>query len=248
MTLFTRNWAILAVFLPMMVLAQSPDEGQLSCLIEPSDTSDISSNVPGVLAKINVERGDQVRKGQVLFSLEDSVEKAAVELAKAQAEFAARKVERNQELFTQELISENERDEILTEHRVAILTMREAEARLEQRTIYSPFSGIVVERHISRGEFVSADPVITVASLDPLYVEVVMRADYYGMVKKGMRVEIKPENPIEASYIGKVQIADQIIDAASGTFGVRVLLDNPDSRLPSGLKCRVHYLTGQESK
>jgi membrane fusion protein (multidrug efflux system) len=131
---------------------------------------------------------------------------------------------------------------------VAILTMREAEARLEQRTIYSPFSGIVVERHISRGEFVSADPVVTVASLDPLYVEVVMRADNYGMVKKEMRVEIKPENPIEASYIGKVQIADQIIDAASGTFGVRVLLDNPDSRLPSGLKCRVHYLTDQESR
>lgn len=247
MKLFSKTLALLVLLLPVLAVAQTPDDGQLSCLIEPNDTSDISSNVPGVVAQINVERGDHVRKGQILFSLEDSVEKASVELANAQAEFAARKVERNQELFNQELISENERDEMLTEHRVALLTTREAEARLEQRTIHSPFSGIVVERHVSRGEFVSADPVITVASLDPLYVEVVMHADYYGMIKKGMQVEVQPEKPITASYVGKVQIADQIIDAASGTFGVRVLLDNPDSHLPSGLKCRVHYLTDKES-
>jgi RND family efflux transporter MFP subunit len=186
--------------------------------------------------------------GQSLFNLEASVERAAVELAKAQAEFAARKVERNQDLFTQELISENERDEMLTEQRVALLTLREAEVRLNQRTVYSPFSGVVVERHISRGEFVNADPVVTLASLDPLYVEIIMRAEYYGSIKKGVRVEVNPEKPIKGSYIGKVKIVDLVIDAASGTFGVRVVLDNPDFQLPSGLKCHVHFLTDKDSK
>jgi RND family efflux transporter MFP subunit len=229
-------------------MASQPDEGQLSCLVEPNDTSEVSSNVPGVMDLIFVERGDRVKMGQKLFSLEASVEKAAVELAKAQAEFTARKVERNQDLFTQELISENERDEMLTEQRVALLTLREAEVRLNERTVYSPFSGVVVERHISRGEFVNADPVVTLASLDPLYVEIIMRAEYYGSIKKGMRVEVRPEKPITGSYIGKVKIVDLVIDAASGTFGVRVVLDNPDFTLPSGLKCHVHFLTEQDSK
>lgn len=242
MNLLAINTGLLWLVLPLSVLAVSPDEGQLSCLVEPNDTSDVSSKVPGIVDRIMVERGDIVRKGMPLFTLEASVEAAAVELAKAQAEFAERKVERNRELFSQELISANERDEIDTDSRVAVLTLREAEARLNQRTTYSPFGGVVVARHISRGEFVSDNPVLTVASLDPMHVEVVLRAEYYGSIKKGMRVEVQPEQPVMHTYSGKVIIVDQVIDAASGTFGVRVEVANPDLGLPSGLKCQVHFI------
>ena len=63
-----------------------------------------------------------------------------------------------------------------------------------------------------------------------------------GAIKVGMNAEITPENPVDQKvYKAKVTIVDRVIDAASGTFGVRLELPNPKYRLPAGLKCKVAF-------
>ena len=62
-----------------------------------------------------------------------------------------------------------------------------------------------------------------------------------GTIKVGMQAEVTPENPVGQVYKAKVTIVDRVIDAASGTFGVRLELPNPKYRLPAGLKCRVSF-------
>ena len=78
--------------------------------------------------------------------------------------------------------------------------------------------------------------------LDPLHAEVVMSAEYYGTIKKGAEVEIYPDDQEDNAYSGKVIIVDQIIDAASSTFGVRIELPNSKLILPAGLKCKVRFI------
>lgn len=63
-----------------------------------------------------------------------------------------------------------------------------------------------------------------------------MRSEVYGQRRKGMSVSIQPELDSQ-SYQGKITI----IDAASGTFGVRIELPNPDFLLPAGLKCKAVF-------
>ena len=58
---------------------------------------------------------------------------------------------------------------------LAKLDLERAKAMLNQRTIKSPISGIVVERYISPGEFVASQPLLRVAQMDPLRVEVIVR-------------------------------------------------------------------------
>jgi membrane fusion protein (multidrug efflux system) len=53
--------------------------------------------------------------------------------------------------------------------------------------------------------------------------------------------DVTPENPVSKVYKAKVTIVDRVIDAASGTFGVRLELPNPKYRLPAGLKCKVAF-------
>jgi multidrug efflux pump subunit AcrA (membrane-fusion protein) len=53
--------------------------------------------------------------------------------------------------------------------------------------------------------------------------------------------DVSPENPVGQVYKVKVTIVDRVIDAASGTFGVRLELPNPKYRLPAGLKCKVSF-------
>lgn len=243
-----RVASTLMLLLTTMGAQAQTDDSLLSCLLEPSSEIQLSSQVSGVVSKVNAERGGRVRHGEVLVSLESELEKAALKTVKARAEFASRKLERNQELLAQGLLSDYERDELVTEQQLARLTVEEASARLKQRDIRSPISGVVVKRHVSIGEYVGTDPVLELVALNPLHAEVVMRAEQYGDVEEGMDVTVTLSNPSAAgeqqSVSGKVTVVDRVIDAASSTFGFRVRVDNPDLAFPAGLKCGVQFPQG----
>jgi len=212
-------------------------------LIEPSEIVDVSSQVTGILEEIMVERGDRITKGQVIAKLNSDLEEAAMELAMARVEFGKRKVLRNEDLYQKELISIHEKDEMETELRISELQLREAQQKIEIRTIRSPIDGVVVERFLSPGEYVGEDPIMKIACVDPLYLEVVVPAEKFGVVKKGVKAGVTLDLPKPGKYNASVIIVDRVIDAASGTFGVRLILPNPDYLLPAGLKCKVTFPT-----
>ena len=84
-------------------------------------------------------------------------------------------------------------------------------------------------------------PILKIARIHPLHVEVIASIEMLGTVKVGDRAQIQPEKPLDGSFPAKVTIVDRVVDAASGTFGIRLELPNPDYRLPAGLKCRVVF-------
>ncbi len=211
------------------------------CLIEASTVIEVSSPVAGILEEVTVERGDRVSTGQVLARLESAVERAALALARERAAFGRRKVVRNQELYEKQLVSIHDKDELETESRLAELELHQAEAMLERRTLRSPSSGVVVERYLDPGEFVEAQPILKIAKLHPLHVEVILPVSRLGTVREGMAATILPQAPVGGRHRARVAIVDRVVDAASGTFGVRLILPNPEHRIPAGLKCRVAF-------
>lgn len=221
------------------VLASAEDfEG----LIYPSEVVKVSSQVPGILEEVVVERGDQVRKGQVLARLKSGQEKASLELVRANVEFLKRKTERNVELARKKLISANENDELVTEFKKAELQLEEVQEKLKLRTIQSTIDGVVTERLMAPGDYVGEAPILKLARLDPLKVEVIVPARRFGSTRRGMKAEVRPEMPVGGVYVGKVTIVDKVIDAASSTFVVRVDISNHDLKVPSGLRCRVRFV------
>ncbi len=240
---------------------------ELDCLVEPHMVVEVSSPVSGVIQVIHVDRSDVVQQGQTLVELESAVEQASVELARARATmddeikssatnfaFNKRKYKRIEQLYEKKAVPFHQKDEAKTDLRLARLKVRQAkrnkkiaelefkraEENLKRRTVKSPIAGVVVERLKSPGEFVEAEPIVKLAQIDPLRVEVVPPVSLFGSIKPGMRAEIRPE--ASGVFNGTVSIVDRVVDAASGTFGVRVELPNPDHRLPGGLKCRVRFL------
>lgn len=212
----------------------------LEGMIEPYEIVKVSSQVPGILEKV-VERGDIVRKGQVVAQLRAGVENANVNLARAQVEFSKRKLERNREMFLKKHISKHEKDELETEIAKGEALLQEAVEKLEMRTIRSTVDGVVMKRELSAGEYVGDKPILAIAQIHPLNVEVVVPVRRLGSVHQGMFAKVRPESPVGGVYVGKVVIVDKVVDAASGTFGVRVELPNPSLNLPAGLRCRVFF-------
>jgi RND family efflux transporter MFP subunit len=181
-----------------------------------------------------------------------------VTAAKERVDYASSKADRQSELRKQNFVAAQAHDDAMAEMRVAQADLMDAKenqqlARLDfqhqvdllnLRTIRSPFDGVVVDRMLNPGDLTQygteTKPILKLAEIDPLRVEVVLPLDYYRKLKLGMVGEVVPER-LGGRYPARVKVIDKVFDAASGTFGVRLELPNKDHAIPGGIRCQVEF-------
>ena len=260
-TIFT---IVLVVILmtPVTVFAETVE---YDGLIEPYVVVDIGAPAEGVVAEVTVDRSNSVNRGQVLVKMDSSVEQAAVEKAKVMATFDGEiGLQKTQLAFAKrahkrfkklEAIANHDKDQAATEiilvgqrlkkarekRTMAQYELKKAQAILNRCSIKSPITGVVVDRYVSPGEYVNNQPLMRVAQIDPLRVEVIIPSRMFGQISPGMVATIVPELSHYGEHLATVKIVDKVIDAASSTFGVRLELPNKDQQIPSGMRCQVRF-------
>lgn len=264
---FSRR--LLPVSVLLVVCADSfATTANLDCMVKPEMYIDLSSPVTGVMETLLVDKGDHVRKGQALAYLEASVERAKFNQAKFEAatdsdlhnqkvklDYALRNRTRYRSLSTTKIISQIEKDKAETEvdlaeielkkagerKKTAALALDLAKAQLDVKTIKSPVDGIVIDRYAMPGETVNDRPVMKLAQVNPLRIEIIAPTDYFGLIRPGMAAEIRPERPAQKLFKATVSKVDPLIDPASGSFSVRMVLPNPDEELIPGVNCIASF-------
>lgn len=238
----------------------------VGCLIEPDRVADVGSQVVGLVERLHVERGDVVKAGQNLVSLRSDIERANVGVAdsrarvdaeilaaKASLDLAQQKVRRAESLVAQNFVSaqavEQARGEaevarqklsqVDSQQRIWVQERQVAQAQLAVRNVRSPFAGVVAERYVNLGERVEERPMMRIAVINPLRVELLVPTALYGRLAKGDQISVLPELPGAEPVLARVQHVDKILDAASNSFRVRLSLPNPGNRLPAGLRCKA---------
>jgi len=238
----------------------------MGCLIEPDRVADVGSQVVGLVERLHVERGARVAAGQLLVSLRADVERANaraaqtrsradadIRAAQASLDLAEQKVRRAEALLAQKFVSEQAVEQARGEAEVARQKLSQvrsqqaiwldesqvAAAQLALRTVRSPFAGIVVERYVNPGERVEEKPVVRIAVINPLRVELMVPSARYGTLALGDKLQIRPDLPGAGLVTATVNQVDRVFDAASNSFRVRLTLPNPQNRLPAGLRCKV---------
>ena len=226
------------------VLAEPVPE--IDCLIEPNMMIELSSPVSGVLDTILVDRSDAVKEGQIVATIKSDVEQ--VKLKASQENFNLSKVEqkRSVELYKENVITLSDKEQADHEAALNELEVEHAQANLELRRIRSPIDGVVVDRYLMPGEFIEDKPILKLAQLNPLRVEVVAPVTYFGRITTGVHAQIKTEYGSFENLVAKVVVVDKVVDAASGTFGIRLELKNEDNQVPGGLKCTVRFFNEHE--
>jgi RND family efflux transporter MFP subunit len=264
-----RFIAAVAVLLGCGLASVRADESAFDCVMDPSLHANLGSQLPGLLEQVLVQRGDHVRAGQVVARLFSEVETAQValdrlrasstaeiEAREAQVTLAQRQLERTKDLYAHQVATAQHMDELaaqaaISERELRLarqvreatgLEARRSEAYLRQREIRSPIDGLVTERLMSAGEYVHPEAVIVrMVQLDPLFVETFLPVRLYPLLHPGLAAVVEPADPIGGRIEARVAVVDQVFDAASGTFGVRLDVANSDFRLPAGHRCKVTF-------
>jgi membrane fusion protein (multidrug efflux system) len=214
----------------------------MACLMEPYLVSELGSPIAGVIDKISVQRGDTVKKGDVVATLNSRVDEATLNVRRAEAAYLGRAVQRNNELFEKKLMPASDYDEIASKSRQAQLQVELQQAILGERSIKSPFDGVVAERYAGPGDRINDNKIVKLAQIDPLLVKVVVAEGLYGQIKQDAPAEVTVNQAISTKPLrATVWRIDKVMDAASGTFAVLLKVDNKDNRIPAGIRCSIRF-------
>ncbi len=223
------------------------------------EVSNVASEVSGLVEVVQFEEGQLVSNKQTLVTLSSDILKKRIraiaathEQILADLQEARLDFQRKEKLFKNQSISEQSYDEnrfkvkrLEKQAESLMAEVERLELELEKTVIKSPFGGVVVKRHVDRGEWLSAgDPVAVIAKHDVVDVIVDLPERLIGHVRPGINVQITAAGK---NLNGKVITIVPKGDIATRTFPVKIRMPNTAS-LIEGMTARVNLPTGDEQQ
>ncbi len=244
-----------------------PVEAMLPGVVEPLQLVTLSARRDGMLFSLNVREGDRVEANQVLAVTDNREAVAALRVAemaasgtasidRAKNELAMAKRHRHRvtQLFAHQAVSEVEIDQATANVQKAEAALKQAveqqqlagsqkeleAARLESFNLRAPFAGRVLEIVGKRGQSLArVDPVLTLASLKRLRVELHVPVTWYGRLRPGDSCSLAASAPVGQILSGTLVSCEPVIDAATQTYRCVFEIGNDDERLPAGFTVRL---------
>lgn len=229
----------------------------------------IKPEISGKLSEIHFKEGEFVEKGDLLFSIDDSLikakiasSKANVDKAKATLKSTTREYNRSKRLKDSNAISQEKYEQSLSRYENAQASVKQAEAELEYEKVNSeytkikaPFSGIIGRSNYDVGSLLIANqqnPLAKIEKLSTVYIDNKMDGrrylDIQKMINEGeltesddVPVKVKLENGTIYSKDAKILFTESSVDKDTGTYLMRLVLENDDkgAKLLSGMHTRT---------
>jgi len=196
----------------------------------------VSADLPGTVERIAFESGTAVREGEVLALLDTRQEQAQLTAAEAQRDLARLNFERMQGLLNERVISQSEFDRATAEQRQGDARVGEIRAAIARKTIRAPFSGVLGIRRVNLGQYLSGgDALVTLQSLNPIYVNFGVPQQSSSQMRVGRTVRITSDSLPGVEFSGRVTAIDSIVDQATRNIQVQATLANPGGKLRPGM-------------
>jgi RND family efflux transporter MFP subunit len=210
-------------------------------LILPLQDVEIGTPATGIVAEILVKEGDTVEKGQPLVRLNDEVEKLDVERTSKVLEKAKFDHEAAEKLLMDKIGTREEALKKRIEYDLATIQQKAAQVRLNERTIRAPIQGIVVKRDKEPGEALLLDETVAqIVHIRQVYAQFYIEPAQAQAMKPGDSMSIQvPSLPGSAPVAAKLDFIDPRMDAESGLYRIKLLVDNPGLLLKAGMRVEL---------
>ncbi|KAA3619602.1 MAG: efflux RND transporter periplasmic adaptor subunit [Calditrichaeota bacterium] len=216
----------------------------LSSNLETERMADVYSRVQGVMEKIKVEEGQEVRKGEILATLEADEYKLAA--AKALVDFQKQKsvFERAQQMHAKKLFSNEEFEQAKFTKESAEIAYKQAKLNLDYTQIEAPISGVVGERLSRVGDRVQpSDKLFSVVNTEEIIAVIHVPEKEIGRIRTGQDAFVMSDHLGVNQFLGKVKRVSPVVDPQSGTFKVTIGIRNRANKLRPGMFINVHVIT-----
>ncbi len=194
----------------------------------------VGTRIDGIIDSIQAERGQAVKKGQALATLDQREFELDRRAAEAAFSAADADFKRYQELFGQKLASKAELEQRRAHFEQAKVDLEKAKLVIDRSVIRAPFDGIVVDRTVRAGQKVQTSdalPLFKVSALDPLFARVYLNESWLDRLRVGEPVTVISSKFPKARSVGKISFLAPVIDSASGTFQVIVTVPRDHDRI-----------------
>lgn len=192
----------------------------------------------GMLQKVNVQDGQRVKQGEILFQIDSRREQADLRVSEAQIQLAETELRRAQALASQKTISKEDLETKMANVAIAQANVELKKLAIEQLTIRAPFDGVVHTGFIAGEQVSPSDFLGDLIQIDSLGASFRAPETMVGQVKVGQEIEIQAPSdahPIKA----KISSVAPIVDQLTGTFEVQALLVAKTNRLMPGMLVKV---------
>lgn len=227
-----------ALDLPLLATAVASLRAKESVILRPETA--------GRIAAIHFRDGATVRRGELLLSLDASLQEAELAQAKANLGLAQLTFKRQQELFARNFISGQALDSAAASLAVQEAALALAQAKFEQTRIRAPFAGVVGIGRISVGDYVKeGQDLVNVEDISALKVDFRLPDAYLGQVRRGQTLAVTSDALPGQRFTATLAAVDPLIEASGRSLSCRAQLDNRGGKLRPGLFARVRLELGE---
>ncbi len=245
--------------------------------VKPSHTVILSPQLPGHLKTVHVEVDQVVEKGQVLATLDDTLQRIVVEAARMRAiredevllaeaalgeaqlelerakDLVAKKAAQEYEVRKRELElkkAETQLSAAKHEKRVAEVQLQLEMERLERHQIRAPFSGRILEVTAEPGATLSErDPVLTLIAVDELDARfILLPKELHDKLEVGREYRLQAFEPVNRELVGRLKWIAPQIDYGSGSIRAEFSIDNKELKLKPGFGVRLIWPQDQAAE
>ena len=209
---------------------------------------DVTSQINGLVDRINFESGEMVKKGQVLVYLDDRVEQAQLANYQAQLVFSKASLGRQKKLFTTNAAAKSSLDQAVSDMGQASANVTKETEIINQKTIRAPFAGKLGIRKVNLGEYVNpGDAMVTLQSLDPLYVNFSVPEQELSKLKVGQKVGVRVDSYPGKEFYGKLTAISPLVAADTRMILLQATIPNHQLQLLPGIYADISvYLSANK--
>lgn len=209
---------------------------------------DVTSQINGLVDQINFDSGEMVEKGQVLVHLDDRVERAQLANYQAQLTFSKASLDRQKKLFTTNAAAKSSLDQAVSDMGQAAANVQKETEIISQKIITAPFSGKLGIRKVNLGQYVNpGDAMVTLQSLDPLYVNFSVPEQELSRLTVGQKVGVRVDSYPGKEFIGKLTAISPLVASDTRMILLQATIPNHNMELVPGIYADVNvYLSASK--
>jgi len=200
----------------------------------------VAAELAGKVVGIAFEAGTPVKKVDILLRQDTSSEEAQLPGVVAQVNLANTNLERMNQLFSKQLISQADRDNAVAGAEQAQSQAENIRATIAKKTIRAPFSGQLGIRQINIGQMLrEGDPIVTLQALDPIYVDFTLPQQQLPLVRPGLNVQVTTDALPGNTLQGRITAINPLVDADTRQIKVQATVANRGEKLRPGMFANV---------